>query len=623
MKEDLLMSLNMDIAINQLVFSADNVRTVNAKTNYDKELIASIQANGVLQNLIVKPSKNKKFEVIAGGRRLAALKHLQKKKVFKGSDPVPCRVIEGENYAEISLTENSQRVNMHAADEFMAFQKMVDEGKTIKEIAISFGVVQNVVKRRLKLAGVSSIIIDAFKADKLSLDCVMAFTVSDDLEKQNACFNALSPNRLSARLIKGFLLENCISSDDPLVKFVGLKDYRKAGGMVTADLFSNESHLEDTALVFSLAETKLNVVKEELLAQQWKWVEIKLDGSLNLTSFHLIKATPVNVPEALTSEISLLTSRYDELNDIEFDNWTDELEKEWDTIETKLEALENKREEYAVFCDDDKVSAGCIVYVGRDGQIAIEKGLVKAKDLKKIKSDNNQTKGDTDDNRTVSDSEAYPQALQADIRLYKQQMIKSKLAANADYAKDLLTFTLSRKILINSWFNSSVDIHGRITDQETKNGDISETMAGKTLSDIYTQLDLAFIREESDTQSFVLFRALSEEMKNAILAYVTATMFTLSEVVTDELLANDLDVNYAQTWRPTSENFFSRLRKDKLLSMGQSWLGDDWAKENAKKKKSEVSDSLHQLFHGGDDLEPELVVVRQQWLPKGFNAEHS
>ena len=61
------------IPLNQLVISDRNVRVVSAPKEADKELIASIASQGILQNLVVIPSAKGKKEVVAGGRRLAIL----------------------------------------------------------------------------------------------------------------------------------------------------------------------------------------------------------------------------------------------------------------------------------------------------------------------------------------------------------------------------------------------------------------------------------------------------------------------------------------------------------------------------------------------------------------------
>jgi len=65
------------LPLNRLVPSPANVRKTG-KTLGIEELAASIAAHGLLQNLQVRAVAKGKFEVVAGGRRLAALKLLVK-----------------------------------------------------------------------------------------------------------------------------------------------------------------------------------------------------------------------------------------------------------------------------------------------------------------------------------------------------------------------------------------------------------------------------------------------------------------------------------------------------------------------------------------------------------------
>ena len=65
------------IALSKLVPSAANVRKVNSTAGIG-ELADSIEAHGLIQNLTVrKAGKGQKFEVVAGARRLAALRLLE------------------------------------------------------------------------------------------------------------------------------------------------------------------------------------------------------------------------------------------------------------------------------------------------------------------------------------------------------------------------------------------------------------------------------------------------------------------------------------------------------------------------------------------------------------------
>ena len=67
------------IPLNKLVPSPLNVRKSGGMTIDD--LAASIQAHGLLHNLVVtKATKGDKHQVIAGARRLAALNKLAKEK---------------------------------------------------------------------------------------------------------------------------------------------------------------------------------------------------------------------------------------------------------------------------------------------------------------------------------------------------------------------------------------------------------------------------------------------------------------------------------------------------------------------------------------------------------------
>ena len=138
------------IPLSKLTPSKSNVRKTGASNGID-ELAASIAAHGLLQNLAVRCVSKQKYEVVAGGRRLAALKRLVKEKRVKKDAPIPCNVLDEEDAEEISLAENVVRLPMHPADQFEAFQRLADSGKGPEDIAARFGVSVTTVKQRLKL----------------------------------------------------------------------------------------------------------------------------------------------------------------------------------------------------------------------------------------------------------------------------------------------------------------------------------------------------------------------------------------------------------------------------------------------------------------------------------------
>jgi hypothetical protein len=97
-----------------------------------KELADSIAAHELLQNLQVRKAAAGKFEVVAGGRRHAALKLLAKKKALAKEAPIACNLLDDEDAAEISLAENEMRQAMHPADQFEACKALIDFGHGIE-----------------------------------------------------------------------------------------------------------------------------------------------------------------------------------------------------------------------------------------------------------------------------------------------------------------------------------------------------------------------------------------------------------------------------------------------------------------------------------------------------------
>lgn len=92
--------------------------------------IEELAAYGLLQNLQLRPGKSGKFEVAAGGRRLAALKLLAKQKALSKLAEIGCNILDDdEDPVEISLAESSNREPMQPGDKFDAFKALAEAAK--------------------------------------------------------------------------------------------------------------------------------------------------------------------------------------------------------------------------------------------------------------------------------------------------------------------------------------------------------------------------------------------------------------------------------------------------------------------------------------------------------------
>lgn len=250
---------------NQLVSSPRNVR--KAKTGIDT-LAASIAAEGLLQNLVVIPREDGKYEVVAGERRRRAIRQLVKAKQWAKDSMVSCEV-RMEDATAISYAENAQRVAMHPADAIRAFGQLADEGQTEEAIAHRFGYDPREVRKLLALASLSPKVLAALAADKITVETAQAFTLTDDHARQNRVLR----NAGSAHQVRRLLTDAKLGTNHRLFRFVGLDAYEQAGGTLTIDLFKTDGGFaDDPDLVARLAGEKLGEARAQAEAEGWPTV---------------------------------------------------------------------------------------------------------------------------------------------------------------------------------------------------------------------------------------------------------------------------------------------------------------------------------------------------------------
>ena len=265
------------IPLSRLELAPENVRKTPADPAALEELKASIAALGLLENLIVRVEDTghdpgsgpgqahvDRCAVIAGGRRLAAMKALASEGALDADHPVPCRVIgAAESTEEFSLAENVVRVAMHPADQVVAFTRLSEAGISASAIAARFGMAERLVEQRLRLGGVAPELLDAYRAQEIDLDTLKAFTVTTDHARQKAVWEQVKEQgyRPSGWQVRRMLTEESVPAVSAVARFVGAGTYEAAGGTLTRDLFAGEDGsgiwFDDPALLNELAMEKL------------------------------------------------------------------------------------------------------------------------------------------------------------------------------------------------------------------------------------------------------------------------------------------------------------------------------------------------------------------------------
>src|SRR5271166_6429231 len=434
----------VQIPLNKLTKSDTNVRKTGE--NSITELAASIQAHGLLHNLVVIKTKSDKYQVIAGSRRLAALNKLAKEKVIPKTFDVPCRVVEGEAGTETSLAENVIRTNMHPADQFVAFRGLVDEGIGIEEVAARFGVTPTTVRQRLKLAHVAPRLFELYRTNEITLDQLMALAITDDQAAQEQVWDSTQEWQRQPQALRRALTETKVdASSDRRALLVGVKAYTEAGGQIERDLFQpqHEGYLTDSALLERLVAEKLEALANEVRGEGWKWVEIlPFANYSDLSKFGRIYQVHMPVSPEIRSEIEALQAEQEQISQAHQDaeEYPPDVDKRMAEIEERIEELNAQSRQYS---DEQKTLAGAVVSIEN-----IQRGLVRPEDKRKAQAAKSGSNGNTtgDDEGEESDEVLLSAALVEDLTAHRTAALRAVLATRPDVALVAETHSLELRI---------------------------------------------------------------------------------------------------------------------------------------------------------------------------------
>lgn len=422
-------------ALDKLDQDPKNVRKTHNASSI-AELAASIEANGLLQNLIVREGDKKgRFLVTGGGRRLKALKLLAEAGKIEKGFQVNCLLRENDEATEVSLAENVMREAMHPADQFEAYSILAAEGKSTADIAAKFGTTETMIRKRLALGCVSPVLLALFRDDEMSLDQLTAFTISDDHGEQERVWSALPPYNKSAHTIRHALTGEAISASDKRIGFIGgLSAYEAAGGAVKRDLFDEAGggYALDAVLLETMVADAFQKIADKVKAEGWSWVEImpRLDYDL-IRTFDRHYPQPVDPTNSEQAELDRLTDEYEELAElIETGVADDDAEAKAEALQIRIDALNGAMQAYTI---ETMEAGGAIISLDYYGRVSIERGFIKP-----AVNDNQENDGEdataTSETKSAKPALTHSAALIEDLTAQKTAALRVELANNAQVA---------------------------------------------------------------------------------------------------------------------------------------------------------------------------------------------
>jgi ParB family transcriptional regulator, chromosome partitioning protein len=659
--QKITLSSSRDIPFNKLVLSQSNVRRVKSGVSIE-ELAEDIARRTLLQGLNVRPVLDAEgvetgmFEIPAGGRRYRALELLVKQKRLAKTAPVPCVVrdlgsdILGE---DDSLAENIQRAPLHPLDQFRAFQALRDKGRSEEDIAAAFFVGVNVVKQRLRLASVSPTLLDLYAEDGMSLEQLMAFTVTSDHARQEQVWQAISGSRSKEPYqIRRMLTEKTVRASDRRAVFIGLDAYEAAGGVVLRDLFQSDDGgwLEDIALLDGLVAEKLKAEAEQIAAEGWKWIEVAIDMPYGRT--HGLRelegvATDLTGEEqatvdALNAEYARLQAEYDDADEL-----PDEVDERLGEIEAALATFDDRP---VAHDPADIARAGVFVSIDAEGALSVDRGYVRPEDEAPVGESEQDgeadpptagpTRADPDapvvqhavitvggqvagpEDEDDEDLKPLPDRLVAELTAERTLALRDKLANTPAVAFQAVLHKFCLDVFSRYFsYEAAMEVLVRSASFPVQAQGLKDTLAAKAIEARHKGWEERLPKDKADLWDWLT--TLTAEEQAALFAHCASfgvnalyekgdrygagvSSHTVEQRIAEaDRLAQAVDLDMVQAgWHPTVENYLGRVPKRRILEAVQEGAGERAAQLIDHLKKADMA------------KEAERLLADTGWLPE-------
>jgi ParB family chromosome partitioning protein len=173
--------------------------SLQPRTNFDEEqlnnLAQSIQANGIIQPLLLRRIAGNRYQLIAGERRWRAAQRAGLLRV-----PAVIRDIPDDKILELALIENIQRQELNPIEEALAYKRLIETlGLTQEMVAQRVGRDRTFITNYIRLLRLPEDIQRLVEQEKISMGHARALLGVDDPEVQRKVADSIINQGLSVR----------------------------------------------------------------------------------------------------------------------------------------------------------------------------------------------------------------------------------------------------------------------------------------------------------------------------------------------------------------------------------------------------------------------------------------
>lgn len=606
------------IPLSCLVPSRRNPRKTKPSRDAHKRLVALVRSQGLLQPLVVRRLDGKQYEVVAGERRLRALRE-----VHRDEDPkIPCvlRDVDEITADAMSLGENFGREAMHPLDEAEAFAKLATgDGKDAESIGAAFGVERHYILQRMRLSTLAQPIKAAFREGSIDTAIAQVFAAVPP-DRQLAVWEELHGNPRHAEHVRNVIAHAWIDAKHALFDLSVLPD-----AAVSGDLFDDRTLVERQA--FMEAQTKALEAQRNALIEDG-WSEVVVARREDVQDRLLAMTVPEREFDAATGrELAKIEARREKLNAAAEEAGHDEdklqrLRKRYE----ELGSVERKIVDEAApfFSEEMKAVATSFLMLDPDGRVHQEVRVPRQRASAQTTGQAATPAGEAPGKPAPPTSDDLNDRQRAVMFTHQAVAVREALLKNATVRKRVLALILHDKVRSEA-----------LAVQHEPNGTTlnawSDGFNSQALDRMHEQraeLD-PFAQEHyvDDRSAYERIAKLSPTKLAALIDLLIADCVTAHLLRPTELiqhLAAELKVNVRDDWTPDA-GWLAGYQKLQLSHLITEVRGPVHAPA-PERKKSELVDLLAKLFADAVEgtLEDKHLARRvNSWLPACLRERQS
>ena len=615
-------AVSIHVPLSNLVGNRRNPRRVKPERDVHRQLVASIRTHGLLEPLVVRPAEGqaKHYQVIAGNRRLAALRDVYRD---QPNAKVPCCVREAddETASAMSLSENFVREPMHPLDEAEAFARLARvDAKGVSAIASEFGVTDRYVRQRMKLATLSDPIKTAYRANEIDTATAEAFAPLP-AERQLEVWSEVHGNPQHARHVQNVIDNDWIDAKHALFDLTNLPD-----NVISRDLFNDRVMIERAAF-FSAQADALIAEQNELTEAGWNEVVLAPVADVQDRLWSMTDA-PGEYDDATNQKLDAIQERRDVL-EAEFSDLDEGDEEQADEISRKLEELDT---EERTATDAGELSYGgavkahgtAFLVIGHDGQVRRE-FRVPRKRFESMQA-NGATTHDGDAGSLpvplAPTSDDVNERQTATTFTHEALAVREALLGSTTTLKRIAILALHPKVRRDALAIRS-DANAVTLHADNSDGFTSAALQATRIRRVEIDpLNDGYSLDESEAYEKLrgLDEATLDELARLLVVEcITANMARVTPLV--RTLATELGVNVRRYWRPDAA-WLNAYKKCQLGHLVGELRGAVYSPPAADKhKKSELVEMLAKLFTDAADGRLDDVKLAERvnaWQPSNL-----